>query len=88
VKKGRAARLIMRFLDRQMAESGLGVAQLGLLAQIDAISDDTLSALAQRTDLEQSTPSRNLRTVESEGLVEIAAAGTDLRRRIGELFVA
>ncbi len=78
----RAARLITQFLDRQMAETGLGVAQLGLLAQIAAMSDDTLSALAQRTGLEQSTLSRNLRTLESEGLVEIAAAGTDLRRRM------
>jgi DNA-binding MarR family transcriptional regulator len=64
-----------------MAETGLGIAQLGLMAQIAAMSDDTLSALAQRTGLEQSTLSRNLRTLESEGLVEIAAVGTDLRRR-------
>ena len=78
----RAARLITQFLDRQMAETGLGIAQLGLMAQIAAMSDDTLSALAQRTGLEQSTLSRNLRTLESEGLVEIAAAGTDLRRRM------
>jgi DNA-binding MarR family transcriptional regulator len=77
----RAARLITQFLDHEMAETGLGVAQLGLMAQIAATSDDTLSALAQRTGLEQSTLSRNLRTLESEGLVEIAAVGTDLRRR-------
>ncbi|HEV3177417.1 MAG TPA: MarR family transcriptional regulator, partial [Stellaceae bacterium] len=43
--------------------------------------DDTLSALAERTGLDQSTLSRNLRTLESEGLVEIAAVETDLRRR-------
>jgi DNA-binding MarR family transcriptional regulator len=77
----RAARLITQFLDHEMAETGLGVAQLGLMAQIAAMSDDSLSALAQRTGLEQSTLSRNLRTLESEGLVEIAAVGTDLRRR-------
>jgi DNA-binding MarR family transcriptional regulator len=78
----RAARLITQFLEREMAATGLGVAQLGLMAQIAAMSDDTLSALAQRTGLEQSTLSRNLRTLEAEGLVEIAAAGTDLRRRM------
>jgi DNA-binding MarR family transcriptional regulator len=78
----RAARLITQFLEREMAEAGLGVAQLGLMAQIAAMSDDTLSALAQRTGLEQSTLSRNLRTLESEGLVEIAVAGDDLRRRM------
>jgi DNA-binding MarR family transcriptional regulator len=43
--------------------------------------DDTLGALAQRTGLEQSTLSRNLRTLEGAGLVEIAIVETDLRRR-------
>ncbi|HEV3177091.1 MAG TPA: helix-turn-helix domain-containing protein, partial [Stellaceae bacterium] len=68
-----AARRITQFLEREMAGSGLGVAQLGLMAQIAAAADDTLSALAERTGLDQSTLSRNLRTLESEGLVEIAA---------------
>jgi DNA-binding MarR family transcriptional regulator len=77
----RAARLITQFFDHEMAETGLSVAQLGLMAQIAALSDDTLSALAQRTGLEQSTLSRNLRTLESDGLVEIAVVEADLRRR-------
>ncbi|HUI18049.1 MAG TPA: MarR family winged helix-turn-helix transcriptional regulator [Alphaproteobacteria bacterium] len=75
-----AARRITQFLDREMAESGLSVAQLGLMAQIAVIPDDTLGALAQRTGLEQSTLSRNLRTLESERLIEIAVVETDLRR--------
>jgi DNA-binding MarR family transcriptional regulator len=76
-----AARRITQFLDREMAGSGLTAAQLGLMAQIAVISDDTLGALAQRTGLEQSTLSRNLRTLEGEGLIEIAVVETDLRRR-------
>jgi DNA-binding MarR family transcriptional regulator len=76
-----AARRITQFLDREMAELGLSVAQLGLMGQIAVISDDTLGALAQRTGLEQSTLSRNLRTLESAGLIEIAVVETDLRRR-------
>ena len=78
-----AARRITQFLEREMAASGLGlgVAQLGLMAQIAPASDDTLGALASRTGLDQSTLSRNLRTLEAEGLVEIAAIETDLRRR-------
>ncbi len=76
-----AARRITQFLDREMAASGLSAAQLGLMAQIAVISDDTLGALAQRTGLEQSTLSRNLRTLEREGLIEIAVVETDLRRR-------
>ena len=76
-----AARRINQFLDREMAGLGLTVAQVGLMAQIAAISDDMLGALAQRTGLDQSTLSRNLRTLEGEGLIEIAVVETDLRRR-------
>jgi DNA-binding MarR family transcriptional regulator len=76
-----AARRITQFLDRELAESGLSVAQIGLMAQIAVIADDTLGALAQRTGLEQSTLSRNLRTLETEGLIEITMVESDLRRR-------
>ena len=76
-----AARRITQFLDREMAGLGLSVAQLGLMAQIAASSDDTLGVLAQRTGLDQSTLSRNLRTLEGEGLIEIAVVESDLRRR-------
>jgi DNA-binding MarR family transcriptional regulator len=76
-----AARRITQFLDRALAGSGLGAVQLGLLAQIAAADDDTLGALARRAGLEQSTLSRNLRILEKEGLVEIAAIESDLRRR-------
>jgi len=80
-----AARRITQFLDREMAGLGLGlglgVAQVGLMALIAALSDDTLGALARRAGLDQSTLSRNLRTLEGEGLIEIAAVETDQRRR-------
>jgi DNA-binding MarR family transcriptional regulator len=77
-----AARRVTQFLDRKMAEAGLTVAQFGLMARIAAASDDTLGALAQRTGLDQSTLSRNLRTLEGQGLIEIAMVETDLRRRV------
>jgi DNA-binding MarR family transcriptional regulator len=51
------------------------------MAQIAVSSDDTLGALAQRSGLEQSTLSRNLRTLEGDGLIEIATVENDLRRR-------
>jgi DNA-binding MarR family transcriptional regulator len=76
-----AARRITQFLDREMTAEGLTVAQVGLMAQIAAADDDRLGALAERTGLEQSTLSRNLRTLEAEGLIEIAAVESDLRRR-------
>ncbi|HEX9523480.1 MAG TPA: MarR family winged helix-turn-helix transcriptional regulator [Reyranella sp.] len=77
-----AARRITQFLDHEMAGTGLGLAQLGLMAQIAVASDDTISALARRTGLDQSTLSRNLRTLEADGLIEIAMVEADLRRRM------
>jgi DNA-binding MarR family transcriptional regulator len=76
-----AARRITQFLDRELAATGVSSSQLALLAQIAAAEDDTLGALAERSGLEQSTLSRNLRTLENAGLIEIAAVESDLRRR-------
>ena len=76
-----AARRITAFLNRRMGGSSLSLVQFGLMAQIAAAQDDTLGALAERTGLEQSTLSRNLQLLESNGLVEVAAGERDLRRR-------
>ncbi len=76
-----AARRITQFLDKRLEPSGLSIAQFGLMAQVAAARDDTLGALALRTGLDQSTLSRNLRSLERAGLVEIASTSKDLRRR-------
>jgi DNA-binding MarR family transcriptional regulator len=76
-----AARRITLFLDRELAGLSLTVAQLGLMALIAVMPDDTMGALAARAGMEQSTLSRNLRTLEADGLIEIAIVETDLRRR-------
>jgi DNA-binding MarR family transcriptional regulator len=76
-----AARRITKFLDDRVQKSGLSLTQFGLLAQVAAAADDTLGALADRMGLDQSTLSRNLRGLETAGLVEIASTDDDLRRR-------
>ena len=76
-----AARRITNFLEERMQGSGLSIAQFGLMVQIAAAPDDTLGALADRTGLDQSTLSRNLRALETAGLVEIAIVDEDQRRR-------
>jgi DNA-binding MarR family transcriptional regulator len=76
-----AARRITNFLEERIQDSGLRLAQMGLMAQIAAAPDDTLGALAERSGLDQSTLSRNLRGLEAAGLVEIAIAEGDQRRR-------
>jgi DNA-binding MarR family transcriptional regulator len=64
-----------------MQITGLSIAQPGLIAHIAAASDDTIGALAERSGLDQSTLSRDLRVLEQTGLVEIALVEKDLRRR-------
>jgi DNA-binding MarR family transcriptional regulator len=76
-----AARRITRFLETRMRESGLSMAQFGLMAHIAAAGDDTIGALAEATSLDQSTLSRNLHSLQRAGLVEIAIVEKDLRRR-------
>jgi DNA-binding MarR family transcriptional regulator len=76
-----AARRISNFLAEGMQASGLSLAQFFLMAQVAAAPDDTLGALAERTGLDQSTLSRNLWGLEAAGLVEIAIAENDQRRR-------
>lgn len=65
-----------------MAEAGVSFSQFGLLAEIACAEDDTVSALAGRMGLDQSTLSRTLRTLEAEGLVEIAIVESDQRKRM------
>lgn len=76
-----AARCITRFMEGHMQGAGLSLAQFGLMAQIAAAGDDTIGTLAERSGLDQSTLSRNLRGLEQAGLVEIAIVESDLRRR-------
>jgi DNA-binding MarR family transcriptional regulator len=76
-----AERRITHFLEQHMSDAGLSLAQFGLLAHIAAARDDTITALAARAGLDQSTLSRNLRGLEEAGLVEIVTAEQDLRRR-------
>ena len=77
-----AARRVTQFLEQRMAGSGLSFAQFGLMAEIASAADDTITALAARMGLDQSTLSRTLRTLEAEGLVEIAIVESDQRKRM------
>jgi DNA-binding MarR family transcriptional regulator len=76
-----AARFITRFLEARIGETGLSVAQFGLMAHVAAAADDTINGLVARTGLDQTTLSRNLHALAREGLVEIATVEKDLRRR-------
>lgn len=76
-----AARRITKLMDERLATAGLSLAQFGLLALIAGAQDDSIAALAERSGLDQSTLSRNLRHLEKAGLIEIVSVEADLRRR-------
>ncbi len=76
------ARRVTQFLEERMGGSDLSFSQFGLMAEIASAPDDTLSALAERMGLDQSTLSRTLRTLEGDGLVEIAMVESDQRKRM------
>jgi DNA-binding MarR family transcriptional regulator len=78
----RAARRTTQFLEEHMAKADVSFAQFGLLAEIASADDDSVSALAERMGLDQSTLSRTLRTLEAEGLLEIAVVESDQRKRM------
>ena len=77
-----AARRASQFVEQRLAPTGVSLAQFGLMAEIASASDDTVSALAERMGLDQSTLSRTLRTLEGDGLVEIAMVESDQRKRM------
>jgi DNA-binding MarR family transcriptional regulator len=76
-----AARRASQFVEKRLAATGLSFAQFGLMAEIASASDDRVGALAERMGLDQSTLSRTLRTLEGDGLVEIAMVESDQRKR-------
>ena len=78
----RMARRATQFLEERMMASGVSFSQFGLMAEIASADDDTVSALAERMGLDQSTLSRTLRTLEAEGLLEIAVVESDQRKRM------
>lgn len=77
-----AARRVTQIYDETLQDSGLSVAQLGLLAIIATNEDDRMAAIAERAGLDPSTLSRNVRALERDGLIEIATVEKDLRRRV------
>lgn len=75
-----AARRATRLYDHQLAPSGLGIAQFGVL-QIVAHSDGaTLTEIAATLDMDRTTLTRNLAPLLREGLVR-SAPGKDRRSR-------
>ncbi|NVN98596.1 MAG: MarR family transcriptional regulator [Geobacteraceae bacterium] len=66
----RAARAITKIYDQALEPSGLKVTQYSMLKNIDAYGPLNTSALAKLLSLDRTTLVRNLKLLESAGLIE------------------
>jgi DNA-binding MarR family transcriptional regulator len=81
----RAARLVTQLYDQEVRQSGLSMAQFGLLAGLLQMGDSTQSELAERMTLDPTTLTRNVAPLIRRGLVKKVRGGVDRRERRLEL---
>lgn len=70
-----AARTVTRAYDRALAPCGLKVTQFTILVALVQTSFDAITAMAEQLALERSSLSRNLRRLETQGLVRMQEEG-------------
>ena len=80
----KAARAITKFYDDMLAPSGLKATQLTMLGAISILGTAQMSELASLVALDKTTLTRNLKLLQSDGLIAIAA-GLDRRARVVRL---
>lgn len=77
----RASRAVTQFYDAILKPSGLTIAQVGLLRQIDLATELSITELAQLIRVDRTTLNRNLKPLQQAGLLTITA-GKDSRVRL------
>ncbi len=77
----RAANALTNFYDRALEPSGLTVSQFSLLNDIISLGSCNKSELARYTKLDRTTIIRNLRALQTRGLIA-EIPGTDKRNRL------
>ena len=79
-----ATRQVTQIYDQALREVGLRVTQYSLLSNLERQGGLTISELAERLFMDRTTLTRNLRPLETQGLVRLAP-GADRRSRAVEL---
>lgn len=80
----RAALALTALYDQVLAPHELKITQFSLLRAVERRGASNLTELSEATGLDRSTIGRNLRLLESAGLV-VLAAGADQRDQMAEL---
>lgn len=81
IRLRRASRALTRLYDEALSETGLNIAQLGLLFSVWQAQPIAIKALAKKNQLDPSTLGRNLGVLERRKLLTLSA-GEDGRTRI------
>jgi DNA-binding MarR family transcriptional regulator len=76
-----AARRVTRFYDLALAPTGLRITQYPVLSWLAISGPMTMNVLAERVAIDRATLGHNLRPLEAQGLVTVAA-GEDRRSRV------
>ncbi len=77
----RAARRISQRYDETLAPAGLRATQFAILAVLREGRGLSVNELAERLDLDRTTTGKNLRPLQRDGLVSVAASPDDRRSR-------
>lgn len=83
----RASRIVSGYYDEMLRSTGLHANQIVLLLPPYLLGPISISKMAERTGLDRTTLTRNLRPLEARGVITIAP-GDDLRTRIVKLTAA
>lgn len=83
----RAARVVTRIFDEGLRPSGLRSTQFSILAVLNGVGSSTINELAKALVMDRTTLARNLKPLETHGLVEVIS-GKDLRTRLVALTPA
>ena len=81
----KAARRVSHFYDSRLKPTGLRISQFTILVLIWESENITVNELASRLELDRTTTGKNLRPLEREGLIAIAASTTDRRSKAARL---
>lgn len=80
----KASRVVTSYFDECLEPSGLKISQFYLLMNIHKLTSTTITHLAQKLSMDQTTMTRNLKILEKQKLIEIVA-GQDQRTRVVSL---
>lgn len=76
----RASRAVTQFYDEILKPSGLTIAQLGLLRQLEIVEQITISELAKIMRIDRTTLNRNMKPLADAGHI-VVKPGKDSRTR-------